>query len=776
MKTSILHLSVLVILTSCVGMSQVCDVSIIPAPLNVEYGYGNLDVCGATYWIDPDIDGASEDVLTAFFDRLGTVCTCGCVRSSDESGSVFRFRFDPHLDPEAYLIDVGWRRVEVGASSFNGFLYAVETLKQLLPMEIYSDSPASDVSWALPRVRIEDAPRFRYRGMHLDVARHFWDVDQVKRYLDIMAVHKMNVFHWHLSDDQGWRIEIKKYPRLTEFGSKRRHTAIGRGWSDIKYDGVPYGGHYTQEQIREIVAYAASKGISVIPEIDLPGHMLAAIASYPGLGCTGGPYEVWGRWGISSDVLCAGKEETFSFLEGVLDEIMELFPSEYIHIGGDECPKVRWHVCPDCRARMESLGLDPDDRESADSLQGYVTDRVQAFLKSQGRRIIGWDEILAGDVDTSAVIMSWRGTDGGIAASKAGHDVIMTPTTYCYFDYYQSRKTQDEPFAIGGYVSVEKVHSFEPFTLEMTQEQKEHILGVQANLWTEYISEPEHLYYMLLPRMSALSEVQWCAEGRRDYQDFLDRMGHMKDIYGIMGYDYGKHIFEVSPVIGVDVESGCPVVELTTQGDALMYYTLDGSLPTVSSTPYSGPVTVKPGEVFRAVVDREDMETKVFSQSFIRHKAMGRAAVMATEPDPMHSAGLPGSLVNGVANEGEGAGGGEWSAWRGSPVDVVIDMAGESYRKVSVRAFVSKWEDMYPPLGMTVSVSDDGVSFKEIADLSLPQEVAGVPDGVNEYELTFPETSARFMRLVMKTVECMPEWSERPGKAAYLFIDEIIVE
>lgn len=776
MKTRIYHLSALLLLSACAAKFQPCDVNVIPAPLDVEYGRGSLDVRGAGYWICPDLDTSSDSAVVSFFDRLGAACTIPSVRLPEEAGSVFRFRHDSGLAPESYIIDVGRRSVEVSSSSFRGVLYALETLRQLLPAEIYSGFPDASAAWSLPRVRIEDRPRFRYRGMHLDAARHFWDVDQVKRYLDIMAIHKMNVFHWHLSDDQGWRVEIRKYPRLTEVGSKRRHTAIGRGWSDIEYDGVPYGGYYTQEQIREVVSYAASKGISVIPEIDLPGHMLAAIASYPELGCTGGPYEVWGRWGISSDVLCVGREATFTFIEGVLDEIMELFPSECIHIGGDECPKVRWHECPDCRAHMEALGLNPDEKESADLLQGYVTDRVQAFVKSRGRRIIGWDEILAGDVDTSAVIMSWRGTDGGIAASEAGHDVIMTPTTYCYFDYYQSRRIQEEPFSIGGYVSVEKVYSFEPFTLEMTQEQKDHILGVQANLWTEYISDPDHLYYMLLPRMSALSEVQWCAEGKRDYQGFLNRMGRMKNIYGMLGYGYGKHIFEVTPVIGVDVETGCPVVELNTQGDAPMYYTLDGSLPTVSSTRYTTPVTVRDGEVFKAVVDRDDMKTKVFSQSFIRHKATGRSVRMNTEPDPMHSAGLPGSLVNGVADKGDEAGGWEWMAWRGAPVDVVIDMNGETFGRVSVRALVSKWEDLYPPVGMTAYVSDDGETFTELAALALPQDIAGVPDGVNKYELTFPETSARFLRLVMETVEEMPLWSERPGRPAYLFIDEIIVE
>lgn len=768
--------SLLLTLASCTSNWNQKDIQIIPEPSSTKFRQGNINVSGASYWIDKNIDEASVAAIRSFFDRLGTASCSDCFLAESKRNSVFVFETDSSLDTESYRIDAGRKQIKIYASSFSGFIYAIETLKQLLPVEIYSGQSDDPAIWSVPRIKIDDCPRFHYRGMHLDAARHFWSVEQVKRYLDIMAIHKINTFHWHLSDDQGWRVEIKKYPELTETGSKRKHTALGRGWNNIEYDGIPYEGHYTQEDIREVVAYASSKGITIIPEIDLPGHMLAAIASYPELGCTGGPYEVWGRWGISSDVLCVGKESTFDFIEDVLSEITSLFPSKYIHIGGDECPKVRWRECEECRARMQELGLDPDDPISAELLQGYVTNRVQKFLEEHDRQIIGWDEILAGDISSSAVIMSWRGTDGGIAASQAGHDVIMVPNIYLYLDYYQSRKIQEEPFAIGGFVNVEKVYSFEPYTEEMTEEQKSHILGVQANLWTEYIADEDHLYYMLLPRMSALSEVQWCSVDNRSYQQFLDKMTHMLEIYRTLGYNFGRHIFEVTPIIGVDFEKECPVVELTTQGNAPMYYTLDGSIPTIDSTPYTVPVSVKDGEVFKAIVDRTDMETKVFSQNFVRHKSMGKNITMRTQPSPMHAAGLPGSLVNGVVNEGENAGGGEWMAWYGDPIDVVIDMAGETYDRVSVRAFVSKWEDLFPPLGITVSTSDDGTIFNEIATLPLPQETAGVPDGVNAYDVTFPETSARFLNVVVKTVPALPEWSERPGRPAYLFIDEIKVE
>lgn len=724
MKLRIILYALVLVLASCSAEQGVKDLHVIPEPLEMKVGKSYVSL--------------SEVQLI--------------------------YRNDDSLPNEAYKISVRGKKIIVEASSDNGFLYARQTLDQL-----------TDEAGRVPCVEIYDAPRFAYRGMHLDVARHFFGVDQVKKYLDIMAIHKMNTFHWHLTDDQGWRVEIKRYPKLTEFGSMRKETAIGKGWYDVKYDGIPHGGYFTQDEVKEIVAYAASKGITVIPEIDVPAHMLAAVASYPDLCCTGEQHDVWGRWGVSLEILCAGKEESFEFLENVLMEIMELFPSEYIHIGGDECPKTRWAECPLCQARMKELGI-ADDEKALVNLQAYVTNRVETFLAQHGKRIIGWDEILEGNISQSATIMSWRGTDGGIAAAKAGHDVIMTPNTHCYLDYYQSRRIQDEPFAIGGFVNVEKVYSFEPYTPEMTPEQRAHILGVQANLWTEYIKTPEHLEYMLLPRMSALSEVQWCAPEKKDYGRFLDKMSSMVKIYQKLGYNFARHIFEVQPVIGVNVDNACPQVRLTTQGDAPMYYTLDGSEPTASSALYTEPVSVRDGEVFKAIVVREDIPTHVYSQSFTRHKAMGKAITMNTEPSELYAAGLPQSLVNGVLNEDQDAAAGEWMAWRGKPVEVVIDMNGESYSTLSVRTFVSKWEDMYAPLGLEAYVSEDGQTFEPLATEEYPIEEETVPDGIKKYDLEFPETSARYLKVVVKTVPALPEWSERTGKPAYLFLDEIKVE
>ena len=405
----------------------------------------------------------------------------------------------------------------------NGVFYGIQTLRKSIP----SQTIASSI--LLPAGTIQDEPRFSYRGMHLDVGRHFFPIEFVKKYIDLLALHNMNTFHWHLTEDQGWRIEIKKYPKLTEIGAWRDRTVIGRNTDE--YDNTRYGGFYTQEQAKEIVEYAQERYITVIPEVDLPGHMLAALAAYPEMGCTGGPYEVCPRWGVFEDVLCIGNEQTMQFLEDVMAEIIDIFPSEYIHIGGDEAPRTRWEKCPKCQARIKAEGLKEDKEHSKeDRLQSYCMTRIEKFLNSKGRRIIGWDEILEGDVAPNATVMSWRGSAGGIKAAQLGHDVIMTPNDYCYFDYYQSQDTENEPFAIGGFIPLEKVYSLEP-TASLTEEQAKHILGAQANLWTEYIPTTEQVEYMVLPRMAALAEVQWTQPEKKDYTYFTTRLAGLISLY-----------------------------------------------------------------------------------------------------------------------------------------------------------------------------------------------------------------------------------------------------
>lgn len=543
---NIIALALLFVSCSMKAKESETTINVIPYPQSVEVGKGTFKGAGANFNCDQAIDAKSQEIIKEFADKItfvsGRICSYATpVGLAKDCAKVKGFIFlkDANLAEEEYSIDITKANCIVRASSYNGFLYAIQTLKQLTSVNIFGNEPNPAEKFLFPCVKIQDKPRFGYRGMHLDCSRHFFSVEEVKKYLDIMALYKLNRFHWHLTDDQGWRVEIKKYPRLTEIGAFRNGTVIKKDWGSN--DGVRYGGYYTQEQMKDIVAYAGKLGIVVIPEIDLPGHMMGALAGYPELGCTGGPYEVWTRWGISDQVLCPGKDGMFTFLEDVFTELMDIFPSEYIHIGGDECPKTEWEKCPACQARIKALGIKADEHHTAEQfLQSYVTARVQKFLNDHGRKIIGWDEVLEGELAKGATVMSWRGTDGGIKASAMGFDVIMTPNTYCYFDYYQSEDQDKEPFGIGGFLPWDKVYSYEPLE-GLNDSQQKHILGVQANLWTEYVATPEHLEYMLLPRMNALSEVQWCVPENKDIERFKAAMeAESFKIFDILGYNYRK--------------------------------------------------------------------------------------------------------------------------------------------------------------------------------------------------------------------------------------------
>jgi hexosaminidase len=438
---------------------------------------------------------------------------------------------DPALGEEGYALAVTPQTVVVRAPRPAGLFYGVQTLRQLLPVEVESVEPATGVAWTMPAVEITDVPRFKWRGIHLDVGRHMFPVTFIKRFIDLLALHKMNVFHWHLTEDQGWRIEIAKYPKLTEVGSRREATPIPADRHTL--DGVPYGGFYTQDEVREVVAHAASRFVTVVPEIEMPGHSVAALAAHPELGCTGGPYAVRTWWGIEPDVYCAGNEQVYAFLEDVLREVLDLFPSRVIHIGGDECPKERWKECPKCQARIEAEGL-ADEHE----LQSYFIRRIETFLNAQGRQLIGWDEILEGGLAPNAMVMSWRGSQGGVEAALAGHDVVMSPNTNCYFDYYQSDDREAEPPAIGGYVPLEGVYALEPVPVELSPEQSTHILGPQGNIWTEYMPTAEHVEYMAFPRTCALAEVAWSPPEGRDFAEFRERLGALLVRLGAMGVNY----------------------------------------------------------------------------------------------------------------------------------------------------------------------------------------------------------------------------------------------
>ena len=546
MKKSIAILTSLVLLAGC-AKPQPQAFQVIPMPAEVTVNEGYFPVTGAAIVCDENMDELSVKAVNRFADALKTVTGKAC---DGKGKGEIRFAVNPNLAAEQYSIEVRKDGVDVEASALNGFVYAIETLKQMLPAAIYGTQKVK-ADWVLPCASILDQPRFDYRGMHLDPCRHFWSIEETKKYLDVMTAYKMNRFHWHLTEDQGWRMEVKKYPKLTEIGAWRNGTVIKKDWNSN--DGIRYGGFYTQEEMKDIVTYAAERGITVIPEIDLPGHMVAALAAYPELGCTGGPYEVWTRWGVAPDILCAGNEQIYTFLEDVLTELMDIFPSEYIHIGGDEAFNERmgipWEHCPKCAAKMKELGIKKGPM-AKHYLQNYVTARIQKFLNDNGRKIIGWDEILEGDLAEGATVMSWRGTKGGIKAAAKGFDVVMTPTDYAYFDYYQSKERDKEPFAIGGYLPLEKVYGYEPFD-GMVAGSEDHILGVQANMWTEYIATPEHLEYMLMPRMCAMSEVQWCAADAKDYERFTASLEHTLGMMDAMGV---KYCLDYKGLIGLDYQ------------------------------------------------------------------------------------------------------------------------------------------------------------------------------------------------------------------------------
>jgi hexosaminidase len=609
---------------------------------------------------------------------------------------------------EAYEINITPKQITVKGADASGVFYGIQTLRKSFPVAQYSTlhTPHSTL---FPCGTIKDWPNFAYRGMHLDPCRHFMDLDSVKIYIDMLALHNMNQFHFHLSEDQGWRIGIKKYPELTEIGAYRNGTVIGHNGN--LYDTIRHGGFYTQDELRDLIQYAAERHINIIPEIDLPGHMQAALACYPQLGCTGGPYEVWKRWGVSEDVLCAGNEEAMQFVEDVLNEVMDVFPSPYIHIGGDECPKVRWEQCPKCQAKIKELGIKADERFSKeDYLQSYVMNRMAKVVEARGRRVIGWDEILEGNVSETAIIMSWRGTEGGIEAARKGHDVIMAPCSHLYFDYYQSEDIANEPMCIGGYLPVERVYEFQPLPEELTPEQQKHIIGVQANIWTEYIASFRHVQYMAMPRMDALTELQWNNPQERDFESFVERCRHMAQLYDLYHYTYAKHIF--NPQVWTD--------------------TVESNLATRK------PITLRqqPAEKY----------------------TYGGAKVLND-----------GELGRGAYNSGR------WLGFCGYPLDAVIDLEqAAEMQHVRFHALVNKGAWIYNPSQVKVLVSDDGEIFREVTLKDFPISTWADKDGIFAFEMEFEPVAARYVEVMVSGYD-LPEDHSGFGHPAWIFVDEIEV-
>lgn len=535
--------SLLMMCLTSVGATEKADFAkVVPAPDKISYnpkgGDFTLSASTVISYTTGNADMERNAAFLAQYVKDMTKLELGkqAAKGKAKAGISLVLNAKAKLAPEAYEIVADKRGVTVTGKTAAGVFYGVQALRKALPILKDADNVL------LPAATIEAAPRFAYRGMMLDCSRHFFPAKFVKEYIDLLALHNMNRFHWHLSDDQGWRFEVPGYPRLTEVGSKRAQTVLGHN-SELE-DGVPYGGYYTDDEIRDIVKYAAERYITIVPEVDMPGHMTAALAAYPELGCTGGPYKTGEFWGVYKDILCAGNEKVYTFIEKTLDHICELFPGEYIHIGGDESPRVRWEKCPKCQALIAKEGLKDSDGFTKEArLQGYFAKRVQRYLEKKNRKIIGWDELLECDVDTTATIMSWRGAEPGAKGAKLGHDVIMTPNSALYFDHYQSKETGSEPPAIGGFSDVANVYNMEPVPAELASSVKTHIKGVQANVWTEYIPYTNQVEYMVLPRMAALSEVQWLQPSEKNFEAFKKRVDGLRHIYELYGYNYAHHLW-----------------------------------------------------------------------------------------------------------------------------------------------------------------------------------------------------------------------------------------
>lgn len=678
------------------------------------------------------------------------------------------FTPDTLLPSEWYSLTVEPDRILIAATTEAGLYRGSRALVQLLEQ-------GSDVG-SLPCLSITDSPRFPWRGMHLDVVRHFFPVDFVKQYIDLLARYRMNSFHWHLTDDQGWRIEIKSRPKLTEVGAWRSGSQVGP-YARLEFDTVRYGGYYTQDEIREVVAYAAARHINVVPEIEMPGHALAALASYPQVGCVGGYYEVNRGWGVFEDVFCAGNDSTFSLLEDVLTEVMDLFPSPYIHIGGDECPKEQWKECPKCQARMKAEGL-KDEHE----LQSYFIQRIEQFVNAKGRKIIGWDEILEGGLAPNAAVMSWRGTEGGVAAAKSGHYAVMSPGSHCYFDHYQGDPA-NEPLAFGGYTPLQKVYSYEPIPAELNAEEAKYILGAQGNLWTEYILTQEHAEYMALPRMLALAEVLWTPKESRDEADFIRRLEKEFERLEEMGVNASRSLYQVriKPERGPDpgeiritlkgAREGMRI-KVTERDDPPEPYESEMMAINVSTVEYDGPFVIKEPFIISASHFSKDIFTDepfpVSTRTFHFNKATARPISLSVAPNGRYNEGGAFTLVDGITAQ-EKRVNTEWLGWK-EDVTITVDLGRVlDVREVSIGALNETYSWIHLPERVEYSTSTDGKEFDLHGSAKVKPGIGRKP---YKYDIG---AKTRFVRFTVHHPGKIPEGFPGAGNIAWMFLDEIEV-
>jgi hexosaminidase len=661
------------------------------------------------------------------------------------------------IPEKSYQISMNPNEINI---SGDGIHYGLQTLKQLL-------FNIKDNSFKIPCTQILDYPRYYYRGMHLDVARHFFPKEFIKKYIDYIAMYKMNYFHWHLTDDQGWRIEIKKYPKLTEIGAWRKGVLTGRYRDKSRAsDTAIYGGYYTQEDIKEIVEYAKQRHVTIIPEIEMPGHSLAALSSYPEFSCTGGPFEVAGEWGVFEDIFCP-KEETFTFLQNILSEVAELFPSYYIHIGGDEAPKDSWKSCKHCQDLMKKEGL-KDENE----LQSYFIRRIEKFLNSKNKSIIGWDEILEGGLAPNATVMSWRGTEGGIEAAKQNHNVIMTPGEYCYFDHYQG-DPRNEPVAIGGYTTIEKVYSFEPTPMELTAEQKYKIFGAQGNVWTEYIITSDKVEYMIFPRICALAEVLWTPPEKKDYNNFKNRLKYHFGLFEKLKINYSKAIYDISAkYLQTDTKEGIAIELSAPFSNSEIHYTTNGVEPDINSEKYSAPVILKKSSTLKvSYFENSVKQGNTFVQEFHINKATGKDIVLLTEPRKRYSVGGAFSLIDGVTGRLPWSGR-DWLGFLGDDLNATVDLGKmQCISEVIIDVLDAELSWIYLPKEIEILISSDGVNYKPVKKVNLEY----IDKFERNVKIDFKKVDTRFVRVIAKNFGKIPSGNPGEGTDAWLFVDEISI-
>ncbi len=649
-----------------------------------------------------------------------------------------------------YKLEIKEERIIISGSERSIF-HGIQTLKQLIFQS----------KGKLQCQTIIDSPAFKWRGMHLDVSRHFFDVEFIKKYIDVLALHKMNTFHWHLTDDQGWRIELKKYPKLTQIGSQRKETMVGKNFDPYKGDGKPYGGFYTQEQIKEVVAYAAERYITVVPEIEMPGHAVAALSAYPQFSCRQQALEPLTKWGVSEDIYCT-KDSTFTFLFDVLDEVLALFPSKYIHIGGDEAPKTRWKECAHCQANIKQHNL-KDEHE----LQSYFIGRIDSFLSSKGRQTIGWDEILEGGLAKNAAVMSWRGEQGGIEAASQKHNVVMSPGSHCYFDHYQGDK-KSEPLAIGGYTPLKKVYSYNPIPNHLDKKYHKYVMGAQGNVWTEYMENPEHVMYMALPRLCALSEVLWSGVGKSSYDDFTSRLIPHFDLLDTLGYNYSKALFNIEAKT-IIVNNQMSISLSTDFPEYEIRYTTNGNEPMADSKLYNAAILIDRDIKLKAKLFKNGEPTgNLFSQDYNYHLAVGKKIVLKDPPNKNYSTGGAQTIINGVVGTLPWSGN-EWLGWRAKDMYLSIDLGKEmevSKIKVSFLQAPESWIH-YPA---KVVFEDNNNKADHIVSNNYPLVLR---DGFFELILN---TKTRYIVLSATPLRVIPAGNPGAGENPWLFCSEIIVE